>query len=96
MNQSEILKKLYKFKIEHQKDYMLDKIGVFGSVARNKETAESDIDIVVELSRPDLFIMGNIKADLEKEFGKSVDIVRLRKNMNQFLRNRIQNDAIYV
>lgn len=96
MNQSEILEKLFKYKIEHQDEYMLSKIGIFGSVAKNMDTPASDIDIVVELGKPDLFILGNIKSDLEKEFGKSVDIVRLRKNMNLFLRNRILNDAIYV
>lgn len=96
MSQSEILEKLFKYKIEHQDEFMLTKIGIFGSVAKNLDTPSSDIDIVVELSKPDLFVLGNIKSDLEKEFGKSVDIVRLRENMNHFLRNRILNDVIYV
>jgi len=96
MTRSEILKRLSIYKSEHQKDYMLSKIGIFGSFARNNETDKSDIDIVVELLKPDLFILGNIKTDLELEFGKNVDIVRLRENMNQFLKYRIQREAIYV
>lgn len=96
MTRSEILKRLSIYKSEHHKDYKFSKIGIFGSVARNNETDKSDIDIVVELLNPDLFILGNIKTDLELEFGKNVDIVRLRENMNQFLKDRIQREAIYV
>lgn len=34
--------------------YGIMKIGIFGSVARNEQTEDSDVDICVEISKPDL------------------------------------------
>jgi len=49
-----------------------------------------------EMKKPDLFALVHIKEDLQELFGKSVDIVRLRKNMNPMLLSRIQRDGIYA
>lgn len=76
--------------------YGIIKIGIFGSVARNEQTEDSDVDICVEMKKPDLFTLVHIKEDLQDLFGKSVDIVRLRKNMNPILLSRIQRDGIYA
>ena len=76
--------------------YGIIKIGIFGSVARNEQTEDSDVDICVEIKKPDLFTLVHIKEDLQDLFGKSVDIVRLRKNMNPMLLSRIQRDGIYA
>ena len=40
--------------------------------------------------------MVHIKEDLQDLFGKPVDIVRLRNNMNPILLSRIQRDGIYA
>lgn len=96
MNQAEVIRKLQTFKDKHSAEYDLIKIGLFGSYARNEASEDSDIDIAVEILKPDLFILGSIKTDLEKLFGKSVDIVRLRDKMNQFLKKRIEKEVIYV
>ena len=55
-----------------------------------------DIDIVVKQNEPDLFLLGCIKTDLEEAFGKQVDIVRFRHDMNAFLKSRIMREAVYV
>lgn len=96
MDRTEILIKLLHYKETHQQDYMLLKIGVFGSFAQKNDTPGSDVDVFVELQKPDLFILGSIKTELEQLFGKKVDIVRLRENMNPFLRKRILKESIYV
>jgi len=96
MNQSEIINKLRGFKSDYKDLYSFKRIGIFGSVARNTNEKDSDIDIIVEQNKPDLFILGCIKTDLEKEFGKKVDIVRLRDNMNSYLKQRINKEAVYV
>ena len=57
---------------------------------------ESDIDIVVEIEKPDLFHLIGIKQTIEEVLGTKVDIVRLRDNMNHVLRSRIERDVIYV
>ncbi len=79
-----------------ERQYQLTKIGIFGSCARGKADEQSDIDIVVELKKPDLFYMIGIKQAIEEGLGKKVDIVRLRENMNQALKSRIERDVIYV
>ena len=96
MNRAEIIKKLEQFKQEHQREYRFRKIGIFGSVARGTARENSDIDILIEQIEPDLFLLGNIKTDLEEEFSTQVDIIRIRKGMNSFLRNRIEREAVYV
>ena len=96
MNRSEILDRLSRYKQKNQGRYRFTRIGIFGSVAQGRADEDSDIDIVVEQNEPDLFLLGCIKTDLEAEFGKQVDIVRFRQDMNAFLKNRIIREAIYV
>lgn len=76
--------------------YGITKIGIFGSVARNEQTEDSDVDVCVEMKKPDLFTMVHIKEELQELFGKPVDIVRLRKNMNPMLLKQIERDGIYA
>ena len=76
--------------------YGIIRIGIFGSVARNEQSQDSDVDVCVEMKKPDLFTMVHIKEDLQELFGRSVDIVRLRKNMNPMLLSRIERDGIYA
>ncbi len=96
MDKIEILSKLEELKPTLRKDFLVKKIGLFGSYARGEETENSDIDIVVELAKPDLFILGDIKMDLEELFLKDVDIVRLRSGMNKVLVKRLEKEVIYV
>ncbi len=97
MNREEIIKRLKRYKDEKQFDYDFLKIGFFGSAARNIITNEnSDIDIVIEQKTPDLFILGTIKVELEEEFGKKIDIIRLHDGISEFLKQRINRDSIYV
>jgi len=72
------------------------KAGIFGSYARGRVYEESDIEIVVELEKPDLFYMIGIKQAIEEALGRRVDIVRLRERMNKVLKCRIEQDVIYV
>jgi predicted nucleotidyltransferase len=96
MDRADILVNLKKYKEVNQKKYGIKSIGLFGSAARDTMNAESDIDIVVTLDAPDLFVLIGIKQDIEEKFGRPVDIVRKRDNMNQFLKKRIEREAIYV
>ena len=84
------------FKDNNQKKYNILRIGIFGSVARGNMTEQSDIDIVVETDKQDMFNLIGMKQDLEEKICLSVDIVSYRKNMNPFLRQRIDEEAIYV
>ena len=96
MNRQEILDGLFRYKNDNKEKLCLEQIGIFGSVAKNQNHEDSDIDIVVKLTEPDIFILGNIKTDLEGLFEKKVDVIRIREKMNEFLKKRIQKEAIYV
>lgn len=96
MNKNEMISMLRHFKDNNQKKYNILRIGIFGSVARGNMTEQSDIDIVVETDKQDLFNFIGMKQDLEKKICLSVDIVSYRKNMNPFLKQRIDEEAIYV
>ncbi|GAB6163517.1 nucleotidyltransferase family protein [Desulfothermus naphthae] len=93
VNREVIIKELQKIK-EKYKDKII-KIGIFGSVARNEYNQESDIDVVVEQKYLDLFLLGRIKIELKEKFNKNVDIIRLRNDINPFLKKRIERDSIY-
>ena len=58
-------------------------------------TATSDIDVIVEMP-PDLFQLIGLKQELEELLDRPVDIVRYREQMNRFLKERIDREAIYV
>jgi uncharacterized protein len=94
MNQKEIFLLLKQYKEENK--YQIKKLGVFGSVAKNKMRETSDIDIVVNLSKQDLFDLIGIKQELEERLKFPIDIVSYRDTMNSFLKKRIDEEAIYV
>lgn len=52
-------------------------IGVFGSVARNQATSQSDVDILVDFNRPiGLFDFIRLQMRLEEILGMTVDLVQ--------------------
>lgn len=87
---------LREHKQEYADKYGITRMGIFGSVARGEQNENSDIDICVEMKKPDMFFLIAIKDDLQEIFNRKVDIVRIRENMNPFLRNAIIKTAIYV
>jgi len=96
LEKKKILNILKQYKIEHNTDYGITKIGVFGSVARDEAKESSDVDVVVELKKPNLFTLSSIRLELEDKLKNRVDVVRLRDRMNQFLKSQITKEAIYV
>ncbi|SLM29886.1 DNA polymerase beta domain protein region [Desulfamplus magnetovallimortis] len=96
MKREQIVQILRQYKHEVEKEHGISKMGIFGSVARNESTQASDIDVFVEMIKPDLFALAGIKNDLESKFKKSVDVVLYGKYTNNFLKQRIDRDALYV
>ena len=76
------------------KKFGVRSISVFGSVARNRVRKHSDIDLLVEFSKPvGLFEFARLKIHLEEVLGRKVDLVTpqaLRKE----LRDEILREAI--
>lgn len=96
LNRDTVISELQQLKPELTRQFGVTRIGLFGSYARGENGRESDIDVVVELTEPDLFALVHIKDVLEHNFNHSVDVILFSRFLNSFLRNRIQNEAIYV
>lgn len=91
-----LLEFISEHKGELRKRFGVTRIGLFGSYARGDASGGSDIDIVVELEKPDLFDLIGVKQTLEEALGRRVEVIRLRETMNISLKRRIQRDAVYV
>ena len=96
MQRDDILQVLKRFKRFNADRYNIVRLGLFGSGARDICGEESDIDVVVVLSKPDMFNLVGIKQDLEKKIQRHVDIVRYTHKMNPFLKKRIEKEVVYV
>jgi len=96
MKRDEIIQSIHRFKENNKEKYQIIRLGIFGSVARGVMSPDSDVDIVVELEKPDLFFLIGIKQDLEEQLNRPVDIVRYRNKMNTYLKQRIDQEAVYV
>jgi len=96
MKRDDVILSLRRFKEMNQQKYNIIRIGLFGSAARDNIPEQSEIDVVVELETQDLFDLIGIKLDLEEELSQQVDIVSYRDKMNEFLKSRIDKEAVYV
>ena len=90
------INKLAAFKQTFGKQFGIKKLGIFGSVARQENTEDSDIDIVVEVEKPTLSLMYELKERLKDLFNCNVDLVRLRPTLRPLFKSNILNDAVYV
>ena len=96
MDRQEILETVRQYRTGKGRQYPIVRIGIFGSAARDRMKDNSDVDVVVELGKPDMFVLIGIKQDLEEELQCAVDIVHYRPRMNPDLKERIEAEAIYV
>ncbi len=92
----DILASLKKIKGKVAKDYSVQTIGVFGSVARNEQTGESDIDLLVEFSKPVGFVtFMRLENFLSEQLGKQVDLVT-SDSLKPVIRQDVLSEVIYV
>ena len=94
LTRESILNFLKTHKQEFKEKYAVEKIGLFGSYAKNEANENSDIDIIVKM--PSSFdIYYDFKEYLEATFEKKVDL-GLEKSIRSFVANEIKKDVIYV
>ena len=96
INRDSVLFVLRSVKPRFQQSYGLRRLGLFGSVAKSGHGPNSDVDVVVDLERQDLFFLIGIKQELEETLQAAVDVISYRTAMNPYLKLRIDTEAIYV
>lgn len=97
MNEKEkIIQKLKELKSEIKERYKVNEIGVFGSYVRNEQTANSDIDILIDYERGmTIFKFCELENWLSSILGKKVDLV-MKKSLKPNIGKRILNEVIYI
>ena len=93
----DIKNKLHDNKMEIQKNFHIENIGVFGSFVRNSQTIKSDIDILVEFEKghKDFFNYMRLKYYLEELFERKVDLV-IKEAVKPEIREKILHEVIYA
>ena len=74
--------------------FHLQRIGLFGSVVRGEATANSDVDVWVELDPLTPYATVHLKQELEQLLQRPVDLVRLRERMNPELHQEILREGV--
>lgn len=67
--------RLREYKPILEERYFVKKIGVFGSYGRNEQREDSDIDLIVEFSKPVGLKFIDLKLYLEEILNRRVDLV---------------------
>ncbi len=94
MNKEEILTFLQDNKELLKEKFCVEKIGLFGSYAKNQQHEGSDIDIVVDMpSSFDAYY--DLKYFLEESFKKPIDL-GLEGSLRKLIYSEIEDEIIYV
>ena len=80
---------------EMKYQFGLKSLFLFGSVSRNEQTEESDVDVCVDME-PKMYLVVRLKRFLEHLLQCPVDVVRMHKHMNTFLKEEIEHDGICI
>jgi predicted nucleotidyltransferase len=90
-----IKKILTELKPELEKNFHVSSIGIFGSVARNESSSESDVDIVVDFDQPIGISFIDLANLLEEKIETHVDLVSKKGIRPQYL-SSIEKEIVYV
>jgi hypothetical protein len=70
-----ILEKLKELMPVLERDFLVQRIGLFGSHAENRQSEHSDIDILVEFQKPIGWKVFSLEIFLEGVFKRKIDLV---------------------
>lgn len=75
--------------------YNVTEIGLFGSVLRNDFTPKSDVDIIIDFSKPIGIEFIDLANFIEKKINRKVDLVS-RNGIKQKYFQAIEKEIVYV
>jgi uncharacterized protein len=97
-NRQQILDYINSNKNRLQTEYHVRKIALIGSFAREEQTPESDVDLLLDLEpdTPSIHMMKRkLRLELEAEFGRNVELASERY-LKPYYKEEILREAIYV
>ena len=86
---------LSQLKPELKQKYFVNSIGLFGSIVREDFTDKSDIDIIVEFSKPIGIEFIDLADYIESKLSKKIDLVS-RNGVKAKYFHQIEPEIIYV
>jgi predicted nucleotidyltransferase len=86
---------LTQLKPELKQKYFVNTIGLFGSVVRDDFTEKSDVDIIVDFTRPIGIEFIDLADYIESKLNKKVDLVS-RNGVKAKYFHQIESEIIYV
>ena len=94
MTRDELLQKLRELKPWLEEQGIVN-VRLFCSYARDEARPDSDIDLLVEMTKPMGFRFFSIEEDLSKALGARVEM-GTERSMHRLLRERVLPEAIHV
>lgn len=95
LNLQDIKNILFAHKQRLSSKYGLSNLAIFGSYARNQQTEESDLDILVEFNRPIGLEFIDLADELEQILKLKVDLVSKKGLKDRHLKS-IEEELEYV
>ena len=96
LDKDNVLSLLKVYYIYNKKEFGIKKIGLFGSYARDEANDGSDIDVLISLQKPSLLKYSSISRQLERIFGRKVDLVSEKAIHTEEFAKQLTKDVIYV
>jgi predicted nucleotidyltransferase len=95
MSTSDIEAKLQQIKPVLAEKFHVSEIGYFGSYANGGQTANSDLDLVVEFSQPVGWSFFTLESFLEQALGLRIDLVT-KSALKTRIKESILNQVKYI
>jgi len=97
MDRAEDIQKVLSQRLAHLKQtYGVERLGLFGSFSRNEQTPDSDIDLLVEFTKPvGFFQFLRLEKELSELLGRKVDLVT-RNALKPHIGQRILGEVKHV
>ena len=96
LGKGQILSMLKVYYLCNKEELGIEKIGLFGSFVRDEAGPTSDIDIIITLTKPDLFLYSTITRQLEIVFGRHVDLISSKSRLPESFRKHLEKEVVYV
>ena len=96
LGKDQVLSMLKVYYLCNKENLGIEKIGLFGSFARNEAGPASDIDVIVTLTKPSLFLYSTITRQLETVFGRHVDLISSKSRLPESFREHLEKEVVYV
>lgn len=98
LNRQDIMTFLLSNRTLLERQYNVEKIGIFGSFARDEQQEDSDIDLIVELNKntPDIYETKQaLKTFIGRKFQREIDLAN-PKYLKSYIKSDILKEVNYV